>query len=113
MLSVPAHHRRFTNIVLLLNHSLQLQGIITPFGPALVEPGKVVGKDASIGSLGSAVGEAFSINEHKAKTLSGLLACLAGAITAFTCGQSLNARLDQPAHDLADLLVQVIARHSS
>ncbi len=47
----------------------------------------------------------FGLERHRAKTLSGLLARLAAKVTAFTCGQWLNAQLGRPLRHLADLLV--------
>jgi hypothetical protein len=47
----------------------------------------------------------FALERHRAKTLSGLLARLAAKVTAFTCGQWLNAAHDRPPRHFADLLI--------
>jgi Transposase DDE domain len=47
----------------------------------------------------------FSLERHRAKTLGGLLTRLAAKVTAYTCGQCLNAQLGRPLRQLADLLV--------
>jgi hypothetical protein len=47
----------------------------------------------------------FGLERHRAKTLGGLLVRLAAKVTAYTCGQVLNARLGRPLRHLADLLV--------
>ena len=47
----------------------------------------------------------FPLERHKAKTLGGLLACLAAKMAAYTCGQRLNDQLGRPLRHLADLLV--------
>ena len=47
----------------------------------------------------------FSLERHRAKTLSGLLARLAAKVAAYTCGQWLNLKLGRPLRHLADLLV--------
>jgi hypothetical protein len=47
----------------------------------------------------------FGLEQHRAKTLSGLLARLAAKMAAYTCGQRLNALLGRPLRHLADLLV--------
>lgn len=47
----------------------------------------------------------FDLERHRAKTLGGLLVRLAAKVTAYTCGQVLNARLGRPLRHLATLLV--------
>ena len=47
----------------------------------------------------------FSLERHRAKTLSGLLARLAAKVAAYTCGQVRNAILGRPLRHLTDLLV--------
>jgi hypothetical protein len=47
----------------------------------------------------------FTLERHRAKTLSGLLARLAAKVTAFTLGQWLNVCHERPLRRLADLLV--------
>jgi Transposase DDE domain len=47
----------------------------------------------------------FSLERHRAKTLSGLLTRLAAKIAAYTCGQRINDSLGRPLRHLADLLV--------
>ena len=47
----------------------------------------------------------FSLEHHRAKTLSGLLARLAAKVAAYTYGQWLNLKLGRPLRHLADLLV--------
>jgi hypothetical protein len=47
----------------------------------------------------------FGLERHRAKTLGGLLTRLAAKVTAYTCGQLLNARLGRPLRRLADLLI--------
>jgi hypothetical protein len=47
----------------------------------------------------------FSLERHRAKTLSGLLARLAAKVAAYTCGQRLNSLLGRPLRRLADLLI--------
>jgi len=47
----------------------------------------------------------FSLEHHRAKTLSGLLASLAAKVAAYTYGQWLNLKLGRPLRHLADLLV--------
>jgi hypothetical protein len=47
----------------------------------------------------------FGLERHRAKTIGGLLTRLAAKITAYTCGQLLNARLGRPLRRLADLLI--------
>lgn len=47
----------------------------------------------------------FGLEQHRAKTLGGLLTRLAAKVAAYTCGQLLNARLGRPLRNLAELLV--------
>jgi hypothetical protein len=47
----------------------------------------------------------FGLERHRAKTLGGLLARLAAKVTAYTWGQTLNARLGRPLRHLASLLI--------
>lgn len=47
----------------------------------------------------------FSLERHRAKTLSGQLTRLAAKVAAYTCGQVLNAQLGRPLRRLADLLI--------
>ena len=47
----------------------------------------------------------FGLERHRAKTLNGLLTRLATKVTAYTCGQLLNARLGRPLRHFASLLV--------
>lgn len=47
----------------------------------------------------------FALERHRAKTLEGLLARLAAKVTAYTCGQALNAGLGRPLRHLAALLI--------
>jgi hypothetical protein len=47
----------------------------------------------------------FSLERHRAKTISGLLARLAAKVVAYTCGQLLNSVFGRPLRRLADLLV--------
>ena len=47
----------------------------------------------------------FGLERHRAKTLVGLLARLAAKVTAYTCGQVLNASLGRPLRHLAALLI--------
>lgn len=47
----------------------------------------------------------FFLERHRAKTLGGLLTRLAAKVTAYTCGQLLNARLGRPLRRLADLMI--------
>ena len=47
----------------------------------------------------------FGLERHRAKTLGGLLTRLAAKVTAYTCGQLLNAGLGRSLRSFADLLV--------
>ena len=47
----------------------------------------------------------FGLERHRAKTLGGLLTCLAAKVAAYTCGQILNAALGRPLRLLAGLLI--------
>jgi hypothetical protein len=47
----------------------------------------------------------FSLERHRAKTLTGLLARLAAKIAAYTCAQRMNDSLGRPLRQLADLLI--------
>jgi hypothetical protein len=47
----------------------------------------------------------FSLERHRAKTLSSLLARLAAKVAAYTCGQVLNSQRDRPIRHLTDLLI--------
>lgn len=47
----------------------------------------------------------FSLERHRAKTISGLLTRLAAKIAAYTCGQLFNSMLGRPLRHLASLLV--------
>ena len=47
----------------------------------------------------------FSLERHRAKTISGLLTRLAAKVAAYTCGQLFNAMLGRPLRHLASLLV--------
>jgi hypothetical protein len=47
----------------------------------------------------------FGLERHRAKSIGGLLTRLAAKVTAYTCGQFLNARLGRPLRRLADLLI--------
>jgi len=47
----------------------------------------------------------FSLERHRAKTLSGLLARLAAKVAAYTCAQRINCFLGRPMRHLADLLI--------
>lgn len=47
----------------------------------------------------------FGLEQHRAKTLGGLLARLAAKVAAYTCGQVLNARSGRPLRHLASLLI--------
>lgn len=47
----------------------------------------------------------FGLERHRAKTLGGLLTRLAAKVTAYTCGQLLNAKLGRPLRHLASLLL--------
>ena len=47
----------------------------------------------------------FGLERHRAKTLGDLLVRLAAKVTAYTCGQGLNACLGRPLRHLATLLV--------
>ena len=46
----------------------------------------------------------FGLERRRAKTLGGLLTCLAAKVAAYTCRQVLNARLGRPLRHLASLL---------
>jgi len=46
----------------------------------------------------------FGLECHGTKTLGGLLTRLAAKVTAYTCGQMLNAGLGRPLRHLASLL---------
>ena len=47
----------------------------------------------------------FSLENHRAKTLGGLLARLAAKVAAYTCAQRINDSLGRPKRQLADLLL--------
>jgi hypothetical protein len=47
----------------------------------------------------------FALERHRAKQIDGLLARVAGKITAYTCAQTLNRRLGRPLGRMADLLI--------
>jgi hypothetical protein len=47
----------------------------------------------------------FGLEQHRAKTLSGLLTRLAAKVAAYTCGQLLNKGPGRPLRHLAALLV--------
>jgi Transposase DDE domain len=47
----------------------------------------------------------FSLERHRAKTLTGLLVRLAAKVAAYTCGQRINDSLGRPLRHLAGLLV--------
>ncbi len=47
----------------------------------------------------------FGLERHRAKTLGGLLVCLAAKVAAYTCGQRINDTLGRPLRHLADLLI--------
>ena len=47
----------------------------------------------------------FGLEDHRAKTLGGLLARLAAKLAAYTCAQRLNDTLGRPKRQLADLLL--------
>lgn len=47
----------------------------------------------------------FTLERHRAKTLGGLLTRLAAKVTAYTCGQVLNAGLGQPLRHSANLSI--------
>ncbi len=49
--------------------------------------------------------DCFGLERHRAKTLGGLLTWLAAKVTAYTCGQLLNAALGRPLRSLASLLI--------
>jgi hypothetical protein len=65
----------------------------------------VAGKRQLIEQVISQLKDLFSLERHRAKTLSGLLARLAAKVAAYTCGQRLNSLLGRPLRRLADLLI--------
>ena len=47
----------------------------------------------------------FSLEQHRAKTLGGLLTRLAAKVVAYTCAQRIDDSLGRPLRHLADLLI--------
>ena len=47
----------------------------------------------------------YSLERHRAKTLSGLLARLVAKVAAYTCAQRINCLLGRPMRHLVDLLI--------
>jgi Transposase DDE domain len=86
------------------------QVLATPqrhFKRAWSEPGYrwAAGKRQIVEQVFAQLKDFFALEQHRAKTLSGLLARLAAKIASFTAAQWLNACHDRPLRHFADLLV--------